>query len=68
MKETNQVLWKLFMEQNCSQKEFIRRLGYAKSNGAISRWLSGQDDLSLGKLEKLCAILNKELIINLIVK
>lgn len=68
MKETNQILWKLFMEQDCSQKEFIRRLGYTKSNGSISRWLSGQDDLSLGKLEKLCAILNKELIVNLTVK
>lgn len=68
MKETNEIFWKLYIEQDCSQIEFARRLGYKKTNGAISRWLSGQDDLSLGKLEKICAILNKKLIINLTIE
>ncbi len=65
MKQSNQILWELFQNYNCSQTDFCIMLGYKTHTSNMTQWLSGRLDLSLDQLEKFCNKLNKELIIKI---
>lgn len=65
MKQTNQILYDLYINENCSRTDFCIKLGYKGSISNMSSWLNGKIDLSLDQLEKFCIKLNKELIIKI---
>jgi hypothetical protein len=65
MKQTNKILWDIYLEYNCSQTKFCKILGYEKHTPNISQWLSGNLDLSLDQLEKFCNKLGKKLTIKI---
>lgn len=66
MRIANELLWKIYQAQNCTQTEFCKRLGYKSSQSNMSQWLNGQKDLSLNKLVKFCNKLNIKLKIEIV--
>lgn len=66
MKLSNQILWNIFQNANCSQTDFCKMLGYKKHTPNMSQWLSGNLDLSLDKLKEFCDKLNLKLKIELL--
>lgn len=61
MKKTNQILWDIFNNLDCSRTEFSLMLGYKKCDTNVSMWLNNRKDLSLDQLEKFCNKLNIKL-------
>lgn len=47
---TNEILWEIFLKEDCSQTEFAKRVGL-KRTANLSMWLSTQNILSFEKLE-----------------
>lgn len=66
MKIANELLWRIYQSQDCSQTEFCKRLGYKSSQSNMSQWLNGQKDLSLNKLVEFCDKLNVKLKIEIV--
>ena len=66
MKIANELLWKIYQEQDCTRTEFCKMLGYKASYSNISQWLNGDKDLSLDQLEKFCNKLNIKLRIEIV--
>ena len=56
---TNDILFKLFIEQNCTQKEFAYRTESDKNS--IHDWLKHKNQLRYDKLEQMCKKLGKEI-------
>ena len=63
--KTNDLLWKIYQNQNCTRTEFCKRLGYKGSQSNMSQWLNNQKELSLDQLVKFCKKLNIEIKIEL---
>jgi transcriptional regulator with XRE-family HTH domain len=61
---TNEILWKIYQNQNCSQTEFCKKIGYKTHTSNMSQWLNGRLFISYEKLEKICEAFNYKLIIN----
>jgi transcriptional regulator with XRE-family HTH domain len=66
MNIANQILWDIFQNNNCTQTEFCKKLGYKGHTPNMSQWLSGNMDLSLDKLKGFCDKLNLTLKIELV--
>lgn len=56
---TNDILFKLFVEQNCTQKEFAYRTETDKNS--IHDWFKHKNQLRYDKLEQMCKKLGKEI-------
>jgi transcriptional regulator with XRE-family HTH domain len=56
---TNEILFKLFIEQNCTQIEFAHRVESDKNS--IHDWFKHKNQLRYDKLEQMCERLGKEL-------
>lgn len=65
MNKANKILWKMFQDNDCSQTDFCIKLGYKSHTSNMSKWLSGNDELSLTLLEKFCDRLGYKLKIEL---
>lgn len=64
MNQTNEILWKLYQEENTTRTAFCQKLGM-KGSSNMSLWLNGQKDLSITKLDKICTKLGRKLTIKL---
>ena len=58
MKKSNQILWDIYQNFECSQTDFCIMLGYKGHTSNMTQWLNGKLDLSLDQLEKFCNKLN----------
>jgi transcriptional regulator with XRE-family HTH domain len=58
---TNQVFWKLFIQQNCSQVEMGHRIDLDKNS--VHDWLKGKNQMKFNKLEEVAKQLNKKVTI-----
>lgn len=61
---TNSILWTIYQEQNCSQTEFCKRIGYKTHTSNMSQWLNGGLELSYEKLKEICEVFGYKLTIN----
>lgn len=62
---TNDLLWRIYINEDCSRSEFCKRLGYKGSQSNMSQWLNYKTKLSLDQLVKFCNKLNIKLILEL---
>lgn len=56
---TNQVFWKLFIQQNCSQVEMGYRIDLDKNS--VHDWLKNKNQMKFDKLEEIAERLGKKL-------
>lgn len=49
---TNEILWKIYQEQDCSQTDFAKKVKMKRTDN-ISRWLSNDKILSFEKLKSI---------------
>jgi len=63
---TNDLLWRIYINEDCSRSEFCKMLGYKKSQSNMSQWLNFKNELSLNQLLKFCNKLNVKLKIELL--
>lgn len=66
MVKTNELLWEIFQQKDCTRTEFCKRLGYKGSQSNMSQWLNGKTELSLSQLAKFCNKLNVKLKIEIV--
>jgi len=64
--KTNEILYKIYIDSNCTRTEFCKMLGYKKSQSNMSQWLNFKNELSLNQLLKFCNKLNVKLKIELL--
>jgi DNA-binding Xre family transcriptional regulator len=64
MRKTNQILWELYIQEDCSRTDFCKKLGM-KGYSNMSCWLNDKHELSIDQLNKICKKLGKELIIKI---
>jgi transcriptional regulator with XRE-family HTH domain len=57
MYSTNEILWKLFISENCSQSEMGLKTDTNKNS--IHDWLKGKNQLRFDKLEEMANHLDK---------
>lgn len=62
---TNEILWKMFQDNDCTKTDFCKKLGYNCGTSNMSKWLSNKDELSLNKLKEFCDRLGYKLKIEL---
>ena len=59
--KTNDVFWKLFIQQNCSQVEMGYRIDLDKNS--VHDWLKNKNQMKFDKLEEIAERLGKKLTI-----
>ena len=56
---TNNILFKLFLKENCTQLEFAHRIESDKHS--VNDWLKNKNQLRFDKLEQIANKLNKKI-------
>lgn len=64
--KTNEILYKIFIDLDCTRTEFCKMLGYKGSQSNVSQWLNNKSELSLNQLLKFCNKLNIKLKIEIL--
>jgi hypothetical protein len=64
MHPTNEILWKLYQEENTTRTAFCQKLGM-KGYSNMSYWLNDKQELSIDQLDKICTKLGRKLTIKL---
>lgn len=63
---TNEILYKIFIDCDCTRTEFCKMLGYKTSQSNVSQWLNNKSELSFSQLLKFCNKLNIKLKIEIL--
>lgn len=63
---TNEILYKIFIDLDCTRTEFCKMLGYKTSQSNVSQWLNNKSELSFSQLLKFCNKLNIKLKIEIL--